>query len=51
MQRNLIFLLQQIALRLQSEGTLGCITVYFKLLHLFAGYGDGGSSGRGHLSL
>ena len=23
MQRNLIFLLQQIALRLQSEGTLG----------------------------
>ena len=51
MQRNLIFLLQQIALRLQSEGTLGCITVYFKLLHLFAGDGDRGSSGRGHLGV
>ena len=31
MQRNLIFLLQQIAFRLQSEGTLGCIKCYFQI--------------------
>ena len=46
MQRNLIFLLQQIAPSLQSEGNL-CNTIF----SVFAGDGDRGAGGRGLLSV